>query len=130
MAMIQVRYIWVQLAEFALRVGDHVAAKKYLVEALRHCKAFDDADTEWELSLVQAWLSFLEGDCRGGVQVLLRAQAGQRATDGLLWQRTITAIVTFLQDAGRVEDAKTVIAQATAGALRVLWWTWRLVVSG
>ncbi len=61
-----------KLADVCLRLGEHVPAKRYLVEALRHCRAFDDVDTEWELCIVQAWVTFLEGDAkqvRGGVCV-------------------------------------------------------------
>jgi hypothetical protein len=116
---VEVRYIWVQLADFALRAGEHVAAKQYLVEALRHCRAYEDVDTEWELSVVQGWLAFLEGDCKSGVQTLLKAQAGHRSADGSLWLRTVSAIVTFLLDAGRQDDAKAVVSQAMAGTKKL-----------
>ncbi len=107
--------MWVQLAGVALRAGEHVAAKRYLVEALRHSRAYDDGETEWELSLVQAWLVFLEGEPKQAVQTLLRVQAGAKSGSSALWGETVTAVVRFLVDAGRNDDAKLVIDQSLPG---------------
>ena len=51
-----------RLAEFAVRSGEFVAAKKYIAEVLKHCNAYGDNDTAWFCQLLTGWMLFLEGE--------------------------------------------------------------------
>ena len=66
--------IWVQQAELKMKEGDLVTARSVLQRTLKHCKAFEDGETEAKTLHLLARIAFLEGQCALAIQLEQEAQ--------------------------------------------------------
>ena len=98
--------IWVQQAELKMKEGDLLTARSVLQMTLKHCKAFEDGQTEAKTLHLLARIAFLEGQCSQAIQL---EQEAQMFTSELeFWCDSSLAMADYL-----VEESQTKLGAST-----------------
>jgi hypothetical protein len=96
----------VQQAELKMREGDLVTARSVLQMTLKHCKAFEDGQSEAKTLHLLARIAFLEGQCSQAIQL---EQEAQMFTSELeFWCDSSLAMADYL-----VEESQTKLGAST-----------------
>ena len=99
--------IWVQQAGLKIKEGDFVTGRSLLQRTLKHCKAFEDTETEAMTLHLLARLAFLEGQCSQAIQL---EQEGQTFTNEFhFWCESCISMADYV-----LEESQTKLGASTA----------------